>query len=182
MSSTTIMGLVLNKSAEDLYEYKNSWGFSVPVWEALIKTYLPGSNWYEDGVLKKLRKAPLAPYERVLLYMSYDGGYIRCGDLGRAADDIDAFLKKHKFPLENANHWPRIARAFREYSVALTTGVPLDPNYDALGFYPTSVGENFWYGERCCDCDCEHCGGDKSVIAWDKAWDIYQSRDMEEKE
>lgn len=161
MSRTTILKLWPGTTiaAECLQELSNSWGFAIPVWEALSEKYFSKkmdlANLDYLWPLYERVDVPIA--QRAVLCMTFDKAYVSRKDFAQAAEDIRLYLEIFPPKPGNVDHWDAVAQTFESM-----------PDCRALGFWATSVS------------DCPFTGywneaGDKyDPFDWEQASDVYE--------
>lgn len=170
MSRLTVKALWLEEKAEDLKEFKNSYGGAFHVWKGMSERYLGEEvSWLiVSDELDKLwplcahRDIPV--HHRAVLSMTYDNAYVLRHHFGRAAQDIRAWLKD--FPLVGGeNHWPALATLFES-----------NPDVPAIGFHWTSVAADPFDTGWDDDANCE------TPPEWENFWSVYDEFDALEAE
>lgn len=133
-------------------EYRNAWGGSARIWDALFKAHVPKKHEYDswistgNGDDRRLwdlaSRADLPMFERAVHAFTFDHFYVRNEHFGRLAADLRAFVEKYPAG-QCVDHLPAWAKWLDENS-----GV------EAVGLYGTSVSENIWHRAK----SCPHCG------------------------
>lgn len=144
MSYSEMLGLTLSDPKVEpvvIAEYSNSHGMCPPVWNGFGKRYLnlPEGAWLAgpDGTFNAIWKLherqdiPLA--YRAVMRMTFDHAIVMREHYAQAAQHITEFVAEFCPMAGRVNHWPAIGAQF----AAL-------PNFEAVGFYPMSVGENLF--------------------------------------
>ena len=110
MSRTTVLKLWPRTTinAEHLMELPNSWGFAIPVWQALSEGYCDRKFLISENLeyLWKLHsQADIPLAHRAVLCMTFDNAYVSRKDYGQAADHIREYLRDYPPKTGNVDHW-----------------------------------------------------------------------------
>ena len=132
-------------------EYRNAWGGSVRIWNALFLAHVPKKHEYDswlsnNGNDKRLwdlaTRQDLPMFERAVHAFTFDHFYVRRENFVRLAADLRAFVAKYPAG-ECVDHLPAWAKWLDE-----------NGGVEAVGLYGTSVSENIWHRAK----SCPHCG------------------------
>jgi len=128
-------------------EYRNAWGGSARIWDALFKAYVPKNHEYDswlanNGDDKRLwdlaTRADLPIFERAVHAFTFDHFYVRKDNFRRLAADLQSFVAK--YPADGrVDHLPSWVKWLEE-----------NGDKEAVGLYGTSVAENGWYRAKTC--------------------------------
>ena len=161
MSRTTILRLWPNTTiaAESLHELSNSWGFAIPVWQALAVQY--GNRPFQlhenlDYLWKLYERADIPLAHRAVLCMTFDNAYVSRKDFTRAASHIRQFLDAFPPKAGNVDHWMAVACMFDSI-----------PDCHAIGFWATSVSDCPFEGSY------NEATDDYDPFDWKQASDVY---------
>ena len=124
------------------HEYHNAWGGAAYVWSSLYDLYcktgegdywlrIPGLPW----VGKLLERPDVPDFEKIVLLAMYDHAIVDASHFKRFARDLRLFAQKHGSVRVHGvivNHLPAWADFFDTCTA------------EAVGFYPTSVGDDWW--------------------------------------
>ena len=158
MSRTIVIKLWPGIGTEDLKELSNSWGFAIPVWQALSVYYFDKEMNLGDldylYPLYQREDVPLA--HRAVLCMTFDNAYVSRKDFALAAEHIRQYLKDFPPKARNVDHWDTIADIFDSV-----------PDCHAIGFWATSVSDRPFLGHYNESID------DYDPFKWEGAYDIY---------
>jgi DNA primase len=132
-------------------EYRNAWGGSARIWNALFAAHVPKKYEYDSWLANNgndqrlwdlATRTDLPMFERAVHSFTFDHFYVRKENFGRLAADLRSFVAKYPAG-EAVDHLPAWAQW-------------LDENRDkeAVGLYGTSVAKNVWYRAK----TCPHCG------------------------
>ena len=134
MSVSTLVGI--RESGEHCYalELRNSWGSAPLVWNALAMKYL-GKGDYQgldcvEDIVPALNDADAPRHHCILMALTFNRCVVTRKDFSEVAEAIDEFLVDFPVPGDRVNHWPTIARFFRE------------TDEEAVGIWHTSVSES----------------------------------------
>jgi len=150
MSYTSLIIFKGGKAAQQV-GFRNAWGGSARIWDALFTAYVPKRGPYDswltgDGDDKRLwnlvDSKELTDFERAVHAFTFDLFYVRNEHLGNLEADLRAFVVKYRRP-GKVNHLPAWAQ-----------WIEGNPTVEAVGLYGSSVGENLWYRNK----SCPHCG------------------------
>lgn len=146
--------LIIFKDGKAAYaiEYRNAWGGSARIWDALFREHVPKKgeydSWVSDPDDRRLwdlaKRADLPMFERAVHAFTFDHFYVRQENLNQLAADLHSFVAKYHAG-ENVDHLPAWENWLRETSAV-----------EAVGLYGTSVSENIWHRTK----TCPHCGND----------------------
>jgi hypothetical protein len=168
MSYTGIKAIWPGDRAETIRKLSNAWGFGPVVWRQMCACYLGNKNlWFDTSRHTDLWALSANPYviscARVVLMMTYDYVYVEKKDYQRAAAHIREYLKFFEDYFKNtegSNHWWAIAEFFES-----------KPDYPAIGFRASSVGEDLFAGPYNQDID------DHDPLDWSRTWSLYERFD-----
>lgn len=139
--------------ASDAVEFRNAWGGSARIWDALFKAYIPKRHEYDswmanngdDRRLWDLAKREDIPiFERAVHAFTFDHFYVRNENFAKLADDLRTFAGKYPAG-ECVDHLSAWAKWLEENGTV-----------EAVGLHGTSVSENIWFRQKACP----HCGND----------------------
>lgn len=122
-------------------EYKNSWGGSALVWASLCEEYgvTPRDGEYDpwSHLWERVKDGStiLKPFEKVVLYFTYDNALVKAENFEKLADALREFWIAHQKPTR-ANHLDAWSRDLRK----------LPEGTQAIGLWATSVCECPWTG------------------------------------
>lgn len=121
-------------------EFKNSWGGSAAVWNALYNMYVKDhakeyDSWMMGNIkglwdLAKNKSLPM--FERAVLFLTFDNATVAKENFAQIATHLREFSAKHSVA-GNVNHLPAWAD-FIEIC-----------DCEAIGIHATSVNENPWF-------------------------------------
>ena len=131
-------------------EYRNAWGGSARIWDALFKAHVPKKHEYDSWVSNPndrrlwdlAIREDLPMFERAVHAFTFDQFYVRKEHFGRLASDLRSFVEAYP-PGTCADHLSAWAKWLDQ-----------NPTIEAVGLYGTSVSENPWYRAK----TCPHCG------------------------
>ena len=150
MSYTSLI-IFKDGKADGQVEFRNAWGGSARIWDALFNAYVPKRGPYDSWLTgnsddKRLwdlaDSKELTDSERAVHAFTFDLFYVRNEHLSKLAADLRAFVTKYPCP-EKVDHLPMWAQWIESNSTI-----------EAVGLYGTSVAENLWYRNK----SCPHCG------------------------
>jgi hypothetical protein len=165
MSRLTVKAVWPGEKAENLTEFRNSFGGAVQAWDCMAQRYLRTSAGWLLATDELQRLWPLcarkeiAAHQRAVLSMTYDNTYVLKQHYARAARDIRAWLRDFPEAL-GENHWPLLATLFER-----------DPDVPAIGFWWTNVGPDPFDGDYDEDNDV------RLAPVWSKYWSLYDEFD-----
>jgi hypothetical protein len=151
MSYTSLILFKRGKAHSEI-EFRNAWGGSARIWDALFKAHIPKEHEYDSWLsypnnqrLWDLAiREDLPMFERAVHAFTFDRHYVRKEHFKRLANDLRAFVQKYPAG-ERVDHLPEWAKWLDE-----------NGSVEAVALYGTSVGENPWYRAK----TCPHCGND----------------------
>lgn len=157
---------------EDGPEFSNSHGTAPHIWEALCDYYMNGQSWLTgNNVVKRLweeklrdiRRPRAIPHQVAYVLVSYDRVYVKAENFIRLAKDLEQFFRDFPGNPEWVDHWPSIIKYLRS-----------KPNCEAIGFYWTSVGDNYWElpDQECCECERPY--DPPRDFNWEEPFEIYE--------
>jgi hypothetical protein len=131
-------------------EFRNAWGGSSRIWDALFKAHIPKKHeydsWMSDPHDRRLwdlaKREDLPMFERAVHAFTFDHFYVLQQNFARLAKDLRSFVEKYPAG-ECVDHLPAWAKWLDEHS-----------EVEAVGLHGTSVSENIWYRAK----ECPHCG------------------------
>ena len=160
MSRTTILQLWPGTTiaAKALQELRNSWGFAVPVWQAMSREYFnKDMNLGDLAYLWPLYKRVDVPVaHQAVLCMTFDNAYVNRKDWPQAASDIRQYLDDFPPKPENVDHWDAVASMFESM-----------PDCHAIGFWATSVSDCPFEGPY------NEITDEHDPFDWEQAADVY---------
>lgn len=163
MSYAAVYGLRLGESAESILELPNAWRFIPFIWRKLFEKHVSTTVSYLEGLDRLwplVDTVEVAAEHRAVLAMTGDKVYIERQHYARAASDLRKFYE-HFSGDDTGQHLLTIAELLET-----------DPDYPAIGFYGTSVGECLW--ETGCGYDPETDTDIEIPVQWDDAWSLYE--------
>lgn len=122
-------------------EFRNAWGGAARIWNSLFDKYIKDQNipyhsWMNEKEQRKLwdlaNDERLQMFERIVHCSTFDRAYISRNHFKQFAADLRAFDSAYPADQKYINHLPAWADAIEKL------------DFDAIGFYGTSVGENLW--------------------------------------
>lgn len=128
-------------------KYRNAWGGSARIWDALFEAHVPKKSEYDswintNGTDRRLwdlaSREDLPMFERAVHAFTFDHFYVRADHFRRLSADLRAFVEKYPAG-ERVDHLSAWAKWLDENS-----GV------EAVGLYGTSVSENPWHRAKTC--------------------------------
>lgn len=132
-------------------EFRNAWGGSARIWDALFKAHVPKKDKYDsfltnNGNDRRLwdlaTRQDLPVFERAVHAFTFDNFYVRREHFKDLASHLRLFVSK--YPADGCvDHLPAWADWLDEQAAA-----------EAVGLHGTSVSENPWYRPK----TCPHCG------------------------
>lgn len=131
-------------------EYRNAWGGSARIWDALFKRYIPKKHeydtWVNDPHDRRLwdlaKREDLQMFERAVHAFTFDRFYVRREHFGRLSLDLRLFVDTYP------------AGACVDHLPAWANWLDENNEIEAVGLHGTSVSENIWYRPK----ECPHCG------------------------
>lgn len=160
--------------AADGIEFRNSWGGSARIWDALFNRYLKDPDVEYDSWLTRQMKPggsralwdlgkrrDLPEFERAVMMFTYDFALVKQKDFPRLAADLRKFAEAYPVQRGNVDHLVSWADAIE---------IQIGTDADAVAVYGTSCGER-WMSVPMPD-DEDSRPYDMAVD--DKHWDIYE--------
>ena len=150
MSYTQLI-IFKDRKPDGALEYRNAWGGSARIWDALFKAHVPKKHEFDSWICgtgddRRLwdlaLRENLPMFERAVHAFTFDHFYVRRENFNRFACDLRAFTEKYPAGA-CVDHLPAWAKWLDENSGA-----------EAIGLHGTSVSENPWYRQK----TCQHCG------------------------
>lgn len=117
-------------------EMGNGWGSSPIIWSLLCRQYLGLRYWKQADInrlLEPAQNARLTDDHRFLLHLSCDRALVLREDFLQAGDIIERALLVTD---GGVNHWPEVVALLRLHAA--------DESVFGMGFYPTSVADDWW--------------------------------------
>lgn len=123
--------------------FSNSWGGAARVWDSIYNAYLknpaePYDSWLQGcrggstALWDLAKRIELPMFERAVHASTFDRFYVSREDFARFAADLRQFVAKYPVTDGAEDHLP----AWADWIEASEA--------EAVGFYPTSVGDNPW--------------------------------------
>jgi len=135
-------------------EFRNSWGGSARIWDALFKTYVPKKHEYDSWLANNgnderlwalARREDLPMFERAVHAFTFDRFYVRKENFAKFANDLRLFVAKHAVIGACVDHLP-----------AWANWLDSENGAEAVGLHGTSVSGNPWIRSKACPT----CGSD----------------------